>query len=391
MPAPEARGDGRGIEAITARSFTDWPIRNTNLDSRTQFVSTPAAQLDWRQFTEVSDRTIGLGSVTANKHLGQFRTQCSFSHFAYDDPLINPGDPGAAHLHMFFGNTQANAHSTYRSLRDSGSSSCNGFEGNRTAYWVPAVFDASSNVRIPSRIEVYYKSHDRAFSIVEQPPAGLGMVAGQAATNPNISWACQETGAQGTNLNRPVQQVQNTIPRCSSTATLLAHIKFPQCVSGNVSERSQDNTSQMQYPTRGYFTNSCPAGSRYMTAIEYFIAWNPDNHDGRTDQWWLASDVRPDGTSAPNGSTLHGDWFGAWNPDLMDRIHETCVSQLAECGWDLTANNQRLQWVEHFGGRNPAAYSGRRAIPAAEIAGALCPDQHHTRPEDAAFCGGGHH
>ncbi len=371
--------------------FTNWPIRNTNLDSRTQLVNTPASQINVQAVTEGSDRTISLGSVTENKHLGQFRTQCSFSHFNYDDPLVLPGQPGKAHLHMYFGNTQANADSTYRSLRDSGSSSCNGFEGNRSAYWIPAVFDASGNARIPSRIELYYKSHDRAFDIVQKPPEGLGMVAGQAASSPFVKWACQETGAQGANLSRPIQQQQNTIPACSKTATLLAHIQFPQCLSGSISETSGNATNQMQYPNHGYYSKSCPAGSQIITSIEYFIAWNPDNHDGQTQNWWISSDVKSDGTRAPNGSTLHGDWFGAWNPKVMDQIHENCVARLAECGWDLVDSTTRLTWIEHFGVKNSAGYTGPKAIPAEQISAALCPGEHFEKPEDAANCGSGHH
>ncbi len=373
-------------DTLAITEFTDWPIRNTSLDTRTQFVDTPASQINWQQFTEASDRSIALGSTTPTKHLGQFRTQCSFSHFAYDDPLAVPGQPGAAHLHMFFGNTEANANSTYQTMRDNGSSTCNGLEGNRTGYWVPAVFDASGNARIPSRIEVYYKSHDRSFDHVQKPPEGLGMIAGNASTNPHIEWACQETGAQGQNLNRPVQQRQNTIPRCSGTATLLAHIKFPQCLSGSVNANTGNATNQMSYPTRGYFTDSCPAGTVYITAIEYFIAWAPDNHDGQTDQWWLSSDVRPDKTLVANGSTLHGDWFGGWNPELMDQIHANCVGRLAECSWDLVADNQRLTQVEHFGGRHAAAYNGRRAIPASELSAALCPSDDFSQAVDAANC-----
>lgn len=376
--------------AFTTKVFTNWPIRNTNLDSRTQLVNTPASQINVQTVTEGSDRSISLGSITENKHLGQFRTQCSFSHFNYDDPLVFPGQPGKAHLHMYFGNTQANADSTYRSLRDGGSSSCNGFEGNRSAYWIPAVFDASGNARIPSRIELYYKSHDRAFEIVQKPPEGLGMVAGQAATSPFIKWACQETGAQGANLNRPIQQQQNTIPSCSKTSTLLAHIQFPQCLSGSISETSGNSTNQMTYPNNGYYSKSCPAGSQIITSIEYFIAWNPDNHDGQTQNWWLSSDVKPDGTRAANGSTLHGDWFGAWNPAVMDQIHESCVARLAECGWDLVNNNQRLTWIEHFGVKNSAGYTGPKAIPASELAAALCPGEHFHEPEDVAMCGDGH-
>ena len=367
----------------------DWPIRNVNLDNRTQFLNTPASELDWGQFTEPSDRAIQLGPVTPTKLLGQFRTQCSFSHFAYDDPLVFPGEFGAAHLHMFFGNTLADANSTGGSIRDSGSSTCNGFEGNRSGYWIPAVFDGGGNARIPSRIEVYYKTHSNQAANAIQPPLGLGMIAGTAATNREIEWACQETGAQGQNLNRPIQQRQNTIPRCSNTATLLAHIKFPQCIRNpeSVSANGTNATAQLSYPAGGFFFGNCAAGTQYMTAIEFFIAWAPNDHDGRTDEWWLSSDVNPQtGERAPNGSTLHGDWFNGWNPALMDEIFENCIGRLAECSWDLVQSNRRLIQIEHFGRTHNAAYSGPRVIPAGDVSGLLCPGDTFNTANDVAYC-----
>lgn len=203
-----------------------------------------------------------------------------------------------------------------------------------------------------SRIEVYYKTHSNQASNAIQPPAGLGMIAGTAATNREIEWACQETGAQGQNLNRPIQQRQNTIPRCSRTATLLAHIKFPQCLADpqSVSADGTNATAQLAYPGGGFFFGNYPAGTTYMTAIEFFIAWSPDNHGGNTNQWWLSSDVNPaTGARAANGSTLHGDWFNGWNPALMDEIFRNCIGRLAECSWDLVQSNRRLIQMEHFG------------------------------------------
>ena len=367
----------------------DWPIRNVNLDGRTQFLNTPASELDWAQFTEPSDRAIALGPVTPTKLLGQFRTQCSFSHFAYDDPLVFPGEFGAAHLHMFFGNTLADANSTGGSIRDTGSSTCNGFEGNRSGYWIPAAFDGQGDARIPSRIEVYYKTHSNQAGNAIEPPLGLGIIAGTAATNREIEWACQETGAQGQNLNRPIQQRQNTIPRCSSTATLLAHIKFPQCLANpdSVSANGTNGTGQLSYPLGGFFAGNCAAGTQYITAIEFFIAWAPDNHDGNTDQWWLSSDVNPQtGERAPNGSTLHGDWFNGWNPALMDEIFENCIGRLAECSWDLVQSNHRLIQVEHFGRTHSAAYSGPREIPASDVSNLLCPGDTFDGANDVAYC-----
>ena len=377
------------FDGVNLRRPGDWPIRNVNLDDRTQFLDTPASELEWGQFTEPSDRAIQLGPVTPTKLLGQFRTQCSFSHFAYDDPLVFPGEFGAAHLHMFFGNTLADANSTGGSIRDTGSSTCNGFEGNRSGYWIPAVFDGQGDARIPSRIEVYYKTHSNQAANAIQPPLGLGIIAGTAATNREIEWACQETGAQGQNLNRPIQQRQNTIPRCSNTATLLAHIKFPQCLANpdSISPNGTNGTAQLSYPAGGFFFGNCAAGTQYITAIEFFIAWAPNDHDGRTDEWWLSSDVNPQtGERAPNGSTLHGDWFNGWNPALMDEIFENCIGRLAECSWDLVQSNRRLIQIEHFGRTHNAAYSGPREIPASDVSSLLCPGDGFTTANDVAYC-----
>ena len=57
---------------------------------------------------------------------GEVRLTCGTSHHAYDDPIVYPRQPGVSHLHTFFGNTLADADSTYESLRGSGDSTCAG-------------------------------------------------------------------------------------------------------------------------------------------------------------------------------------------------------------------------------------------------------------------------
>ena len=108
---------------------------------------------------------------------GQFRIACEFSHFGYDDPLVFPGQPGASHLHTFFGNTDTNAFSTPASILNTGGATCNGQELNRTAYWVPALFDTAGNARIPERIVVYYKGEGLANGKAEPYPPGAAMIA----------------------------------------------------------------------------------------------------------------------------------------------------------------------------------------------------------------------
>ena len=45
--------------------------------------------------------------------VGAFRFICNAGQLRYDDPIVYPGQPGKSHLHQFYGNTSADANSTY--------------------------------------------------------------------------------------------------------------------------------------------------------------------------------------------------------------------------------------------------------------------------------------
>ena len=135
-------GDNAGLGALRNRN----PLFD-------RYASVPSAGLDLDALTEPT-------SVPDNGTVGdgQFRMACQYSHFAYDDPIVFPGQPGASHLHLFFGNTEADAHTTASSLLDRGGGSCNGFELNRSAYWTPALLDGRGNAVVPEQIILYYKT-----------------------------------------------------------------------------------------------------------------------------------------------------------------------------------------------------------------------------------------
>src|SRR5215207_11292912 len=46
-----------------------------------------------------------------------FVTRCNYSHSNMDDPIVFPGQQGAAHSHDFFANRSTKYNSTYESLR----------------------------------------------------------------------------------------------------------------------------------------------------------------------------------------------------------------------------------------------------------------------------------
>jgi hypothetical protein len=96
---------------------------------------------------------------------GKLRFLCIESHLGYNDPIVYPSQPGAAHLHQFFGNTLTNAYSDYSSLRTTGSGTCQGGPINRTAYWYPAMIRPQNNKVVkPSYVEMYYVAESTALA-----------------------------------------------------------------------------------------------------------------------------------------------------------------------------------------------------------------------------------
>lgn len=134
-----------------------WTVATTPDSTHFTFTHSGAAS---SSVTNTGSTTIAYS--TAGQE-GKLRFLCEFSHLGYDDPIVNPGQPGAAHLHLFFGNTLTNANSTYASLRASGDGTCDGGPLNRTAYWMPAMIDSSvAKVRVPLYFEWYYNNTERA-------------------------------------------------------------------------------------------------------------------------------------------------------------------------------------------------------------------------------------
>ncbi len=126
-----------------------------------------------------------------NTDIGAFRTVCDFSHMAFDDPIVYPGQAGRSHLHAFFGNSGTDANSTAESIAGSGNSTCRGGTINRTAYWAPAVIDTRDGTPVkPDVLIAYYKTGYRGIApaAVQPMPAGLRMIAGDSKAQRAQSW-----------------------------------------------------------------------------------------------------------------------------------------------------------------------------------------------------------
>lgn len=405
-PAPIANGFPRNYEENLALIKAS-PVRNSNHDNST-FRNTASRDLvTIDHFGPRIDyvRSRNLGHHSSERDFpfpqgGQFRTTCEFSHFSYDDPLIFPGKPGAAPLRVYFGNTDVNAFSTHDSLINSGSSTCNGQELNRTAYWVPAMFDADGNVRIPERVQIYYKGEGLTRGRAKAYPDGAAMIA---LTDPHklpasrggapgkFSFTCtdQFSGAKS--------PASNTIPNCDGNrfgnrffAVLEMDVKFPQCWNG------QDPTDWNNFflpRSSGWYRSDCQGGTN-LPNMEYQIAYRIERGEN-TRGWYLASDVDPrtfQRSGAP-GNTIRGYWWGGWHKQINQMWVDNCTNfrnnQPSGCGNGYLTNGgpdgnsprpgQALKLRPNF--------DGPVKVPARTLYQNLCrSDRPVGRGEDAAHC-----
>jgi hypothetical protein len=238
---------------------------------------------------------------------------CPFSHRASDDPIVFPGQPGAAHSHDFFGNETTDAFSTLRSL-ETGPTTC-GFRPDRAAYWVPTLYSAGK-ATAPDLVKVYYTSRHARPATIKPFPGGLKVVAGNAhATGPQstsiVHWDCGEGGPKE-NRDHPVD--------CGS-ASIQASLLFPDCWDGSRRD-SPNHMEHMAYSTDhdddgGY---RCPRSHPVpVPRIKVVIQWPV--HDGTTVT-----------LSSGPAYTLHGDFFDAWRRRALKRLIERCLVAQVSCG-----------------------------------------------------------
>jgi hypothetical protein len=309
---------------------------------------------------------------------GQFRLACQYSHFGNNDPIVFPGQPGAAHLHMFWGNTDTTARTVFHDpsvpgdmndILEFGGGSCQGFELNRSAYWIPALIDSSTGtpqVVIPDNIVLYYKSYRP--SEVHPMPQGLQMLAGNVAAGgaPGVSfqfdddlfWSCGENGFS--------RNKQASIPtNCNPNEPINASIHFPNCLAVNAQGKPVVTSADHKSHTRMVpESNACPASHPYrIPQISYLIYWpNGSNGSGAgVSSWRLSSD------STVAGGSLHGDWLGGWHKQTIENWTHGCFDPDAQfsgprnCSNGQTGQNRLNRSLRRVSNLND--YTGPNFLP----------------------------
>lgn len=253
---------------------------------------------------------------------------------AFDDPIVFPGQPGASHLHTFFGNTSTNANSTTDTLFAAGSSTCAGGIANLSSYWVPSMVDTTTNrAQVPSFNLVYYKSgyNQNPRSSLQGPPRGLRVLAGNSSSNsgtvgdPKHFFECSDRGYASRS---------QSIPACPPGNTILSSIEYPNCWDG-VNLDSPDHRSHMAHSGGGACPKSHPVALPVVSLnIEYQVTAGQD-----TTKWRLSSDTY---TNGPGGYSMHGDvWFN-WQDDIQTAWLENCVKPGNDCHGYLLGDGKTL-------------------------------------------------
>jgi len=315
---PPPMGTPGATPPETLTPVTTYPVKQTELAK----VPSNFNVNDW----VTDDGPQGKPSYNGFDDVGAFRLICKPSHVLYDDPIVFPGQPGASHLHTFFGNTLANANSTYQSLRSSGDGTCSGGPINRSAYWYPALRiddgdgnDLNDQVVMPDFAVVYYKMPPLQSTFMAR---GLRIIFGYnmndpSASNATFNWGCLDPSGnwRGTTGHSSLKKLADD-NICRAGDSLLVQIGAPTCWNGQLD--SPDHRSHVAQPVNsnlGYF--ACPATHPYhFPGFFLAIHWTVGPEGNAEIAKLYVSSDHMSGMKMESGSTMHTDWFGAWDDDV---------------------------------------------------------------------------
>jgi len=243
------------------------------------------------------------------------RVYCTVSHLSHDDPIVYPGESGAAHLHLFWGNTGADAATTAASLAASGRASCEGGRNNRSAYWAPALFDEGGRAVLPESVFVYYKSHgvgdgrDLDRRTIRPIPNGLQMIARRSMPG----------GEGGFRIDR------------SPAGGIRIQVRFPECLrteGGRPVLSGENGSAHLAYQSPAFdgAAGHCPPSHPYrIPQVSYII----DYAVSLESDWRLASDHH----GMAKGESLHADYFASWDTETMRRIVDCNRNAYRSCSF----------------------------------------------------------
>jgi hypothetical protein len=252
-----------------------------------------------------------------------FAVRCDFSHRKSDDPIVRPGEQGAAHSHDFFGNTTTNANSTYQTMTTGTDphdpppapppiTTCTR-EEDKAGYWMPTL-NWDGVERTSNRAVFYYRAGGKDHKSVKPFPKDLRVIADDAG---HISWRCGRADNGKGTRNPPSQ--------CSG-GELGLRVIFPDCVdvdrNGKPVLDSDDHRSHMAYSRMRDGKVRCPRSHpRSVPVLTMNVTFPIPTTSGRVT---LACDE----TSPCGASTMHADFWNTWNQAGLEHLVKRCINNV---------------------------------------------------------------
>lgn len=240
-----------------------------------------------------------------------FGMNCKASGAGRFDPIVYFGKRRAGHRHVFFGATHMSGNTTYHSL-ETHRSTCifsDGSNGtNKSAYWAPDLLTRDGYAGIVGA-NVYYHNGTLNKQEVQkmQPfPRGLKLVADNVPEAQAV-WSCTNgTGFLHNMTQRPTN--------CPGGGSVTFRMYFPQCGTGKAD--SPDHRSHVVYPEHG----RCPASHpqvypQIIPIVHYDTSQGQGARLASGDAW----------------TTLHSDYFEAWNRAHLQRFIDKCNKAEINC------------------------------------------------------------
>ena len=304
--------------------------------------------------------TVPVASSNAPDVVGAFRFLCPPSHISYDDPIVHPGQPGTnEHLHVFFGNTETNASSTYQSLRQNGDSTCRNML-NRSAYWQPAMIGKNTSgqeiVIVDDYTNFYYKARPAGDPNAEGKqvpiPRGLKFVFG--GVGHPARFKCLSADGNH-NVTDWLATLQDALALCGAGQKIDMAQSTPECWDGRNLD-SPDHRSHMAFVLRDKNSGKeyCPTTHPYLMPRLHFQRIFTIRADDITTTWRLTSDMPGD----QPGSMAHADYMMAWSDETIERWMAACVNKLLTCSDGNLGDGSKM--IANSLYKNAMAISARR-------------------------------
>jgi hypothetical protein len=264
--------------------------------------------------------TAPYASAASRDHGASFAVRCAFSHRNSDDPIVHPGEEGAAHSHDFLGNASTKFDSTYESMITA-PTTCTRPE-DTAGYWIPTVKWNGEDLEA-FRAVFYYRAGGKDHTQVKPFDKNLKVITG------SIRWYCgRKDGTEGSKAP-PTQ--------CSS-GVLGVRIVFPDCVAVDPSGIRQqlDSADHKSHMARSVLQSD--GGTRQC------LATHPLPVPTLTVNANFPIPTTPGTVTLSSGdvSTMHADFWNTWDQDAplnepelrggLNALVKRCINEVPPSG-----------------------------------------------------------